>query len=125
VTNWPAILARAGCDVCAGSGYVLEQICDCVCLRVFDESFSRYQFCVERQEARQTAPVEEGITCHRPAEEYICDFELIARKALSQVKLTAAPRRLGSAPKFMKVRVGRLLLEVKPFSVYPPEYFDR
>jgi hypothetical protein len=148
-------LANVSCTWCQGHGTRMlrkatEVPCDCVLRAIFRACYNRFRECDALGE--RTSPVSldfcRGVdgrqTYSRKREEFLCDFELVSRRALNEFEhkifryhfLLGADWRLCSRYLGMQrgeffhtlyrieAKLGRIFAELKPYPLFPlDEYF--
>ena len=148
-------LALVHCGYCSGLGQRQGQpgslVCACVYRAVFRACLRRYRdYCArEKYMSRVTMEMNSGRpgrgTWGRKQEEYCADFELIARRALTELEQrifrlhflelrqwTVCTRRLGlnrgnffHAVYRIEQKLGRAYSETKPYALHPADEYLR
>lgn len=145
-------LAKSGCTQCVGIGlHVTGEPCNCVLRAIFDACFTRFQRVATQEKHLSKASLEPACGRTRPStwgrkdEEFIADFTLMAKRALSaeEHKLFRYHFLLGADWKLctrqlkmdrgnffhalyrIKQKLGRVFRETKPYGLFPlDEYFN-
>jgi hypothetical protein len=148
----PRWLAADDCHYCLGAGerkgHGGSRLCECVWRRVFRACLGRYRACREEQGSARDISLElcggHGPCFGRKRDEYLADFELVARRHLDERDfqvfewffLLSAGWRAGAGAMKMdrgnffhavyaiEARLGRVFLELEPHGLFPPEYFS-
>ena len=151
-----SVLAQGSCRVCGGSGTRTEKEadlvpCGCALRNIFRVCYERFQLCAVHHDRisrvcyeRASSGKSHRGTWSRKEEEYIADFELLARRTLDDVHYKIfryhfllradwklCMRKLGiSRGNFfhavyrIEQRLGKAFYEVEPYALYPPrDYF--
>jgi len=141
-------LAANSCTYCHGLGLRTgrknnEKPCLCVFRSVFRICLTRFRFCFER-EKNKTGVTLEGNVWSRKNEEFVADFLMVTRRALSEEdwkifnyhfllgadwRLCSKKLNMDRGTFFHEVyritsRLGRLYRELQPYALFPlDEYF--
>ncbi len=151
-----SVLAKGSCRSCGGTGVRKESEtgivpCGCSLRNIFRACYERFRHCAARRERISHVHYERAPggkshrgTWSRKEEEYVADFELVARRTLDQVHYRIfryhfllradwrlCARKLGvSRGNFfhavyrIEQWLGQAFFEVKPYALYPPrDYF--
>ncbi|MDX2267936.1 MAG: hypothetical protein NW208_07510 [Bryobacter sp.] len=151
-------MASASCVFCRGLGLRKterkgeERPCGCVFRAIFRACFSRYRYCLEttgrlRPTAMEMVPGPRGWKYYgRKYEEFIADFEIIARRTLTDIeqkvfhwyfqqgcdwKVCTAKIGINRAKLFytayaVQEKLGRAFRETQPYGLFPlDEYFQQ
>lgn len=151
-------LAHGSCAVCGGVGAVTDRRgrlrpCRCSLRGMFRECYSRFRICVEsgKSLSRVTYDRNPGSTggrgvWGRKREEYVADFENVARRTLDEphYRLFRYRYLLGAHPRLCALRLGisrtaayhafyrieaklgRALAELEPYPLFPTrDYFNK
>lgn len=138
-------LARSGCGVCRGTGRRVESVCQCVLRSIFRACFEKYHnlqvmtgaIGAPSYDRQKSTGLKRMWGIKR--NEFIADFEIIARRALSadEHKLftmyflqnlkweqCAGPLGVDRGNFFhgvyrIEAKVGRAFFETKPYGIYP------
>ena len=148
-------LARQSCTLCHGHGIrtirkATEVPCNCVFRSIFRACYNRFRECESLGERISPVTLElcRGTEGHRvysrKREEYICDFDLVSRRALrgaeqqlfrfhfllgADWKLCCRQLHMERGEFFHSVyhieeKLGRIFAELRPYALYPlDEYF--
>ena len=148
-------VAKARCPACQGQGMrmldtMTEVPCKCVFRAIFRACYNRFRECAALSERTSAVTlefspgVERMCTYSRKREEYMCDFDLVSRRALSDFenrifrdhlmlgadwKLCCKVLKMERGAFFhtlyrIEEKLGRIFAELKPYPLYPLEdYF--
>ncbi len=145
-TNQVRNLASIGCSQCEGTGVQNDNVCQCANRTVFRICHRQYEAFAFGSRAHSVEI--RGITAHRPYEEYLADFELIARRALKDTSLSyqrvfqlhfCAGVDISLCAKALKLSkysieaiarlieevAGRAFHETRPHALFPPRDYLR
>ena len=153
-----AFLARSDCPLCKGGGCTPSnqrgiQPCDCSLKGIFRACYARFRDCVSDGRALSRVSFDRSPSGRSnrgmwglKREEYMADFELVARRNLSQAEhrlfrfhhiLAASEpmcaKRLGistlavkKAIQRLEARLGLVFVSIQPYALYPLyDYFNR
>jgi hypothetical protein len=134
-------LSQGTCTTCYGVGYetklsptgVYKVACDCTLRAIFRACLSRYNICLMKQWAGSSRVTYNGNLCSRQGEEYITDFNLVARRTLTtaQYRIFTLLRDGRPARDYREVylvqeQLGRELVNTLPYPLFPLwAYFER
>lgn len=148
-------LAKEGCAVCAGTGVRDSRLgqntpCPCVFRSIFRACYARFRFCVNKEKyiSKVSLVARQGrdrkLSYERLIEDYIADFVLVSRRALSASehrifrchyllgadwRLCCRQLKMDRGTFFHSVyaiqqKLGRIFRELRPYGLYPvDEYF--
>lgn len=148
-------LSRQSCTLCHGQGVRIirkatEVPCNCVFRSIFRACYNRFRECESLGERISPVSLEfchgvqGGRTYSRKREEYICDFDLVSRRALHGVeqklfrfhfllgadwKLCCRQLKIERGEFFhilyrIEEKLGRVFAELRPYPLYPlDDYF--
>ncbi len=136
-------MAQSTCTLCAGLGRKrglgkAERVCECVYRRVFRACFREYreirQQALESEAHLARYSVQKTGGCalgwHRPASNFVCDFELTGRRVLEGFDRQTFERyvigQLGEGKVSchrsldrVRIRAGQAFAELKPYGLWP------
>jgi len=145
-------LSRYDCELCQGEGGVIyapepeyRRICHCVYRASFAECLATYQRIRDAQTSSNSTTTQDHCRDHRDWENFLADFEGVAKRNLTESKLKVFRARivkeLSEAQTMrslkitketldhltyqMEVQLGRIYHELEPFALHPPfRYFS-
>ena len=151
-------LARSNCPLCKGTGCTPShqravQPCDCALKGIFRACYARFRDCVSDGRALSRVSFDRSPSGRSnrgmwglKREEYMADFELVARRSLSRAEHrlfrfhhilgaseSMCAKRLGistlaakKAIQRIETRLGRTFVSLEPYALYPLyDYFNR